>query len=215
MDDLYSLIVLVAVIWSVIGGLIGGRKGQGGAGGPARGRRPGAGIPAPSPGRSGPRPDTPGDGGAVVARPTATADDAGEEDRSAAAMIPDDLWEILTGERRTPEPEWEPEPWEDDHAWEPHGEEAAPVESYPVPYGYEARSLESAARDEYPVAVSLEAPPPPPEERHRLFHKKLEATARQQRPARRSRLPAALGSGPALRRAMVLREVLGPPKALE
>lgn len=245
MDDLYSIVVLAFVAWSVLGGLLGKKKG--GAQAP-RERRPADGPagPAPAPDRDGPARyrDVPaGDD----FEPTAVqASERGAMDRSAAAMIPDDLWEILTGERRppAPEPAWEPDvsepgaPWDAEGEPAPHGTRpAAPtpygVEDAGAPHGGwggspdagaerpsrrragEAESLETIPTVDYPVVVSLETPPPAPERRHRAFHEKLAATARQPRPDRRAAVPNGLRDRAALRRAVVLREVLGPPKALE
>ncbi|NIP80331.1 MAG: hypothetical protein GWN79_12220, partial [Actinobacteria bacterium] len=52
-----------------------------------------------------------------------TGPDRAEEPRPAADMLPDDLWQILTGERRTsPEPEPNDAPW----SLEPMGSEEQP-----------------------------------------------------------------------------------------
>lgn len=70
---------------------------------------------------------------------------SGEADRGADELLPDDLWEVLTGQRRGPateqpprkpsgkEPEggepWEPEaaePWETAERWEPESTESRP-----------------------------------------------------------------------------------------
>jgi len=214
-EDLYSLIVLVAIIWSVIGRVFGGRRGPGGPGVPAPGRRPGAGLPERAPGGI-PGPAEPREEEGEVSPGPAARGGPGAEDTSAAAMIPDDLWELLTGERRTPGPAWESESWVDQATWEEEGvAAAASPELAQDRYEAEARSLERIVADRYPVVVSLEAPPLPPEERHRRFHEKLESLSGAPEARRRARLPRSLGTGAALRRAMVLREVLGPPKALE
>lgn len=214
MEDLYSLIVLIAVIWSVIGRVFGGRQGPGGPGVPVPGQRPGAGLPERAPGGI-PGPAEPWGDEDIVSTAPAARGESGAEDTSAAAMIPDDLWELLTGERRTPRPAWEPESWEDEAAWD---EEVAAATSPELAHGRyedEGRSLERVAAERHPVVVSLEAPPLPPEERHRRFHERLESLSGAPERRRRARLPRSLGTGAALRRAMVLREVLGPPKALE
>ena len=161
----------------------------------------------------------------------AGADRSEEEPRSAADMVPDDFWEIMTGERReaepstptaeggapweetggrmetaTTEPEsddtlWEPEPWMDDSS----------VSREPVSLEYEG-----------PEAYSLETPAPPPverkvpsaEARHRAFH----ALVDRPRPKRTrdvSPLVRSLRSREGLRQAVLLKEVLGPPKGLD
>ena len=170
---------------------------------------------------------------------------------SAGEMVPDDLWELLTGERRTRETDAEPvasetpesreleeadrglESWEADlePAMEPV--EYEPLESrrdeedrvseppsdwlpgkagergHPPSEGY---SLE---RTDLPEAYSLETPVRPERLRHAAFHRKLDALP----PAARAHRPAAardlgLDSATALRRAVILKEVLGPPKGL-
>lgn len=161
MEDLYSLIVLVAIIWSVIGRVFGGRRGPGGPGVPAPGRRPGAGLPERAPGGI-PGPAEPREEEGEVSPGPAARGGPGAEDTSAAAMIPDDLWELLTGERRTPGPAWESESWVDQATWEEEGvAAAASPELAQDRYEAEARSLERIVADRYPVVVSLEAPPLP------------------------------------------------------
>jgi hypothetical protein len=148
----------------------------------------------------------------------------------AAEMLPDDLWEILTGERRAPRP---PVPRE---------EPDEVVESYPVAdYPEEEASLEVPTAggwmSELPDEPAVVLPPAPyvrplPQRatpgvvsledleidtaaRHDQFHQRLETL---RAPARvRGRAPNAyrFRSREDLRRAIVMLEVLGTPKGLE
>jgi len=144
-------------------------------------------------------------------------------------MIPDELWEILTGEKRRREPggaprppaepsgpvrppmpyelEYEPEEPEDEE-WGPR-EPAREPEPVAAPRRRESLEVE-------PVIVSLEKPLPPAAVRHAAFHERIEGLSRPARvQRRRRRLPLNLGNMDEVRRAVLLREVLGPPKALE
>jgi hypothetical protein len=178
------------------------------------------------------------------APPRADTDDArgpAEEPASAADMVPDDLWQVLTGERRdrgrsepveptgTPwssEPEraetaesvtesvavetgdWRSEPWVVD-------EEAEIPEPVSLEYrGPEAYSLEEAA----PPPESLERPLPSARARHDAFHERLDRDqrARRTRPRpRSSALIRALRRPDGLRQAVLMKEILGPPRGLE
>ena len=162
---------------------------------------------------------------------------AGRSEDAAAEMLPDDLWEILTGEKRTPRapapaPEVEPELID----------ERYPVEAYPD----ETLSLEEAALDQpsergwmsrlpedtevvvspeayerplperhLPRVVSMEALEFDTEKRHDSFHKRLETL----KPAAKVRRPAPslyrFTNDEDVRRAIVMSEILGPPKGLE
>lgn len=214
MENLGDLLVLAFIAWSILGGLFGRRKGQ----------------PTP-PARNRPAP-----------RPTSRREDRGmrvEDDVApatldarapepaaelpASILVPDDLWEILTGERRTPQPV--PVPvggaGEDDEADFEEAEsydavidetvEAARRERWSYDddaISAERRSSEVAAR-----VVSLEDPPPPTPIRHAAFHRRLESLEPDRpRRVRGSVSPTALRG---LRRAIILREVLGPPRGLE
>jgi hypothetical protein len=163
----------------------------------------------------------------------------------ASEMVPDDLWAILTGERRAPaptrpepaeadEPEWAgagPVAEEDESAWvssppvevgsdrDPStraparwdlDDEIEPTPPVSLEYrGPEAYSLESLDQE----AVSLERPIPSPGARHRAFHARYDRPA-VSRPRPRSAIGRALGNRPSVRQAIVLSEVLGPPKGL-
>lgn len=209
MDDFGSLLFLLFVLWPILAGILRRRQGTqppgGGRGGPRAGQRP-----------------------ASAGRPRTEEEPQTAAPVSAADMIPDELWEILTGERRRPAPmgaprlpvpaeeEEEEAPrrmaWEEeDQAEEEDGteEEWEPV----VPARRAPRPAVSLEVD--PVIVSLEESVPSTEERHAAFHARVDAPARKGRPRRRRRLRLNLGDPDELRRMMVLREVLGPPKALE
>lgn len=156
-----------------------------------------------------------------------------QEPRSAAEMLPDDLWGLITGQTRepprpvardaeapwseSPEPSsmrtaesgtatsggWEPEPWMDA---EETVEEPASLEYQ----GPEAYSLETPA----PPPRSLETPLPSPEARHRAFHAKLDKP-RNRRKRTDSPLMQALRRPDGLRQAVLLKEILGPPRGLD
>jgi hypothetical protein len=176
------------------------------------GKRRGAGQPPqPRPGHRQPRgrPDQ-GDAGPGPA-----------EARSgqASEMLPDDLWELLTGERRsrgTPVP---PKGGED--AEEPAWASGTPVAVEPepepwVPPSYDDDPIPEPVSLEYqgPEAYSLEKPLPSPEVRHARFHERLEAEP-SPAPRVRSGIARRLGRSGALRDAVILSEVLGPPRGLE
>lgn len=179
--------------------------------------------------------------------PTGDEADAGwsepdEEPRSAADMVPDDLWEVMTGEER--------QPGEEGGAGEPGGGEASPWSSAPgetptpaaepdteprtepvfdegpsEPWRVEDEAEEAEpASLEYqgPEAYSLETPAPEPvvrevpssEARHRAFHRLIDKPKRK-RKRRLSPLMKALSTPDGLREAVIMKEVLGPPKGLE
>jgi hypothetical protein len=155
----------------------------------------------------------------------------------ASDMVPDDLWEILTGERRPrSDPGAEPRPeWDD--------QEAVEVESAPRTWWEEDAEAEAPEPDLEPVMEERfepapwriePVPPPPPAEvtveaYSPLIHR--EATPAPPRPRRLSlrelsdeppptvrepsALVRALGSQEGLRQAILLREILGPPKGLD
>jgi hypothetical protein len=156
----------------------------------------------------------------------APRDEPRDDGLEAADLIHDDLWEILTGERRDrsattrrePEPEPElsgpSEPWEPEPAWQAEELPASKERFEPAPW-LEERS------DDWGVMVPAEPEPPP----------RIALYAQESRDARRLRMatqdaldaPPARGVSPliqALRRpggvrqAVVLREILGPPKGL-
>lgn len=163
---------------------------------------------------------------------------------AAAEMIPDELWEILTGRpkpqrfpQQQPVPRRLPEPIWDEEADRSEAESTAEVVLRSEVDEYEQRRLleesqrERERRDlmerrargreansvaNAPVVVSLEEDVPTAAVRHAAFHARLDAAPRVARPARVHRGSRAwLFAGDDLKRAIVLQEVLGPPKGLE
>ena len=249
MDDLGSLLFLAFVLWSVLRAVLGGSGTQAP---PRRGAPP----------RTEPRPEgLPPHGGPAESRPeTGPSGTASPVERetaasaSAADMIPDELWEILTGERRRPvvvrapeaeeepspvrahvpdlEPDYEPEYQpefgreydEGDFGSELAAEEVAGPEPEPAPVTVrEERPIEvlepagrAASLEAESAIVSLEASLPSAAERHAAFHARIaKAPAQAERGRVASRIPLRLGDRSELRRALILSEILGPPKALE
>ncbi|HUE76335.1 MAG TPA: hypothetical protein VMM83_00210 [Longimicrobiales bacterium] len=214
------LIILVFIGLPLIEGILKQRR---------KGRAPNREAPARST-RPPPGADVEGSRGP---RPIPRSSTPPADEGPAADMIPADLWEVLTGERRPtgPAPEEPVEEWV--LAEEPASIEEAtwvPPESDwgPSRWEMEQRDLRDAEtreanlpepaslEEEVGQVVSLEVLPPPPDVRHRLFHEKyptLDAEAAA--PARG--LPYDLRAGlrgPGLRRAILLNEILGPPKGL-
>lgn len=221
MDSLFDLLIVAFVLMSMLGSLF---------------KKRGAGVPPAPPPR---RPRAP--------QPEERPRTAAPPEESAADMIPDELWVILTGERRAPAPVPVPAPTprpgaeyseeeeeeETDAGWLEAAEaesytaetvlasrESAPGESYPwetrEPEVERTRSLEVYVPPERPVIISLE------EESREAARKRRAAAAAATaarlappppRPAPRSRL--GLASAADLRRAIILREVLGTPKGWE
>ena len=175
--------------------------------------------------------------------PADTTEDA------AAAMIPDDLWEILTGRPKpqpsrplpapTPAPTPAPAPMQTYEGVEADVDEEIGV--YDVVQNevaeYERRRrLEDAQRrlerrqlrerrlreremysaDKAPKVYSLEQPLPSAVARHAAFHAKIDdAPAVDKRHDSRRSAREWLFTGDDMKRAIVLQEVLGPPKGLE
>lgn len=157
------------------------------------------------------------------------------EPQSAAEMLPDELWEILTGQKRptpTPVPPRpapptryeEEEPNEEDELVEVGADDIrTPAEVV----GREERSLETYERHEVPVVVSMETLPPPPRVRHEEFHRRIAtpvaaaAKAAAPKAAAPTRSTTAAGRLTALARrgtlrdVIVLQDILGRPKGLE
>lgn len=149
------------------------------------------------------------------------------EEGPAADMIPADLWEVLTGERRQTQtvPTSPPEEWV---LAEESASSEGPLEEVETGWGssrwevqgWDTESLEEEGEEETlhdpGEVVSLEVLPPPPDVRHRLFHAKYDAPAvapTAPTPSLPHGLRAAL-EGPGLQRAVLLSEILGPPKGL-
>ncbi|MEJ2217559.1 MAG: hypothetical protein P8099_13195 [Gemmatimonadota bacterium] len=161
----------------------------------------------------------------------------------AADMVPDDLWELLTGERRqgrrdsVPTREWG-EPAQNvptssaPVATEPEAEWQAIPE--PAPYEPLSERDEESGRpwrvsderpappppplpersDNLPEAVSLEQPVTYDDAQERAFHEELAHLPPAARAHYRRRLPYGLGHEDEVRRAFILTEILGPPKGL-
>ena len=161
----------------------------------------------------------------------------GGADGAAADMVPADLWEMLTGEKR-PAPPGEPAPWETGGgpAWESPSEEfpeeiggteeAALEETQIVAPWEEWRTTEIEREPrpqplsleyEGPEAYSLETLPAAPEVRHRRFHEKYDSPLDVPPVHTPSAVFGELRSGlqgDGLRRSVLLAEILGPPKGL-
>lgn len=162
---------------------------------------------------------------------TATA-----EDDAAAAMLPDDLWEILTGERRPaqlPEAQQELEDLERAYAADEYPGEADTLEEVasleePSPGEWISQRPEEApvvvSHDTYrrplpereaPQIVSLEKLSFDTEKRHDRFHDNLDTLGGPERVRRPKPNPYRFTSDEDLRRAIVMNEILGTPKGLE
>ncbi len=228
---LFLVFIIIALVARAIEAMT---KGKNGPQGPPPQRRPRpqyerphgtTTLPRRAPGElpSGQRPEP--------ARPS--AEDA------ATAMIPDDLWEILTGTPKprpapAPPPQRQPEPVyaeadadEEAGAFDVARDETAEYER--------RRRLEEAQRqleheqlldrrrrgeemytaDKAPEVYSLERPLPPAAVRHAAFHEKVDVPVVVRPRARRPPARAWLFSGDDMKRAIVLQEVLGRPKGLE
>ncbi|MFW6078126.1 MAG: hypothetical protein ACODAE_00785 [Gemmatimonadota bacterium] len=234
MDGLIELIIFALIL---LGSFAGSRKKKEGDAGevetgagnaPRTGRRP------EGPRSSGSR-GNPAGHGSRVEPPGPVGPGAGRERReSAAEMVPDDLWAILTGERRPARAEadrgshgreeagggdagWSTEPGMDRSGWD---DDARSLETVP---DREPHSVETIPDPDSRGVASLEQRPLPPEVRRELTVERMrDARGRHaaplQRRADRGRpgpLPFGLDDRNAVRRAFVLREVLGPPRGLQ
>lgn len=156
---------------------------------------------------------------------------------AAAAMIPDDLWQILTGEQRpAPKvpaplpPASKKRPW--DVVYIPPEdtgeEEAASREDVSVEMRRSSRDAvarEHAVRHKPVEAmslevteakiVSLETPLPTAAARHTAFHQKLDAAPAAAAAAPGRKRVLGLVTRSELQRAFVLQEILGKPRGLE
>ncbi|MFO7894950.1 MAG: hypothetical protein R6U63_14655 [Longimicrobiales bacterium] len=184
-----------------------------------------------------PEDSEPGEGSGAEADADWSAPD--EEPRAASDMVPDDLWEVMTGEKRragagggaegergvqrSMEPEESPEPVRE-HAG-PDTAAEAPEDWRSAPWVVDEETEEHepvSAEYRGPEAYSLETPAPPPlerevptsEARHRAFHRLLDRP-KPERKRRLSPLMRSLRSPDGLRQAVLLKEILGPPKGLE
>jgi hypothetical protein len=129
-------------------------------------------------------------------------------------MLPDDLWEILTGQPRpAPQPPRPAPPPEAE--LEPIGDrEERDFEDVGVPArrrAAEGAVLEDLTGHPAPVVVSMETMPLEPRQRHAAFHERI---AEPLAVPRKPRVPLMRGRSD-LRRAFVLQAVIGTPKGLE
>ncbi|MGH7466369.1 MAG: hypothetical protein ACRENP_00135 [Longimicrobiales bacterium] len=155
---------------------------------------------------------------AQIPRPRQATGRSEVEEESATTMLPDELWEVLTGQPR-PRPAPQPVPAPDVELEEVNLEEARYREDVEVETRRsreEAVSLEEIPRFEAPVVVSMESLPLPPRARHAAFHEKLRTVAEPvaTAPFRNLARPQLRGRQH-LRNAVLYQAVLGPPKALE
>src|SRR5262245_46339990 len=154
-------------------------------------------------------------------RPQQPVQTSRTEEAAAAAMLPDELWELLTGQPKpkptspvpsAPAPDVEDEIVADEEVLI---KEDTEVETRRRRSYDEAVSLEATPRRALPEVVSMEAPPPRPAVRHAAFHAKVDASSFPEisAPARPG-LPE-LRRLSELRKALLAQAILGPPKALE
>jgi len=152
------------------------------------------------------------------------------EPQSAAEMLPDELWEILTGQKRPtptpvpprPAPPTRYEEEEPDEEGELVEVGAKEIRTPAEVVGREERSLETYERHEVPVVVSMETLPPPPRVRHEEFHRRI-ATPAAVAPKAAAATPSTTAAGRltalarrgTLRDVIVLQEIIGRPKGLE
>ena len=151
-------------------------------------------------------------------------------EENASTMVPDDLWEILTGQKRVPTPTAPPGPVpqaEKKPEWERYdgeleedeesAEESVALEDVNVETRrarVEAQSLETIGRHPEPIIISLEENVPSTAVRHAAFHQRMIATPVEVEVAPRRKPLFDLGNRSELQRAFLLQEVLGKPKAL-
>lgn len=143
------------------------------------------------------------------ADPPATAQRRPSGGEPAEEMLPDELWQVLTGDRRPQPSEPTPEPPREEEALEPVpaesgtlGPAAAPEPAEPEPSG----PAEEPEGEPVEVPASTGA----------LRRGEVGSRGRGRRPKPRAEGGAiSLGTRSELQRAIILREVLGPPKGLE
>ena len=225
MDDLFPLLMLLIF---VLGPILEGLKRRSKGGRPPEERRPPPRVPQQRvPQQRVPQQRLP----QQTSRTEEVSPGTRRQEESAAAMVPDDLWEILTGQKRPPvlttpqplppeekrRPAWDvvydPELEEDEEgAPEVVAREDVLIETRRA--REEAQSLETYERHPEPVIISLEDNVPTTAQRHLAFHQKVIAPAAVViTQPRRPRLN--LHDRSELQRAFVLQEVFGTPKGLE
>ncbi|MEX2283287.1 MAG: hypothetical protein WEE89_12460 [Gemmatimonadota bacterium] len=150
-----------------------------------------------------------------VRTPAPVAAEPRRAETTAADMLPDDLWEILTGQPkprstppRAPEPEFESEETEDE---ESIAAKDVMIETRRSRFE-EAMPIEAPPPREFPVVVSMEEMPDP-RKRHAAFHDKVHLDVGVK--IQRLTGPRYFSSPADLRRTMIMHVVLGPCKALE
>lgn len=214
--DPVALIVLVFLLLPVLQSVLGKKQREEQGRRPDQ-RRPQGGLPSSS-----------GDASTTARR-----------EETAADLVPNDLWELLTGERRQrtrdtvptgewagsgqdvpdsgtsePEPDWDaiPEPAPYEPVTEAAEESGHPwrLSDEPTPM-----VLRRERSDNLPEAVSLEQPIPSDAVREREFHEELAHLPPPARAHRRRPIPFGLGHADEVRRAFILTEILGPPKGLQ
>lgn len=153
-------------------------------------------------------------------------------DESAATMVPDDLWEILTGQPRSPAPTAPPIPprqperrpaWDVGYdaeleADEELEEELVGLEDVNVETRrarVEAQSLETIGRHPEPVVISLEDNIPTTAQRHAEFHQRITVAPPVVEVEPRRKPLFDLKNRSELQRAFLAQEVFGKPKSLE
>jgi hypothetical protein len=144
-------------------------------------------------------------------------------------MLPDELWELLTGQKRpTPAPPQPEEPVTavlvDDEERKPAPDEEAELDRYLQTHRRDVQGEITATLDARrdaaldrlkQIRVPDERVPPSDAVRHREFHKKIDTVKAPPRPRRSAAARLGLADPATLRRAFVLGELLGPPRALE
>jgi hypothetical protein len=166
-------------------------------------------------------------------RPASTKEQPPER---AADLIPAELWEILTGERRAPTstpapakpqlPPRAPSPEADLDEELAQDEEAASVRATTnedaaaaelLRRREKATVLARTTTREPTSTVTLETEPLPEPLRHAAFHEQLKQTKTpvSAPPVFRHAMMVSLANRSDLKRAIILQEVLGPPKGLE
>jgi hypothetical protein len=224
--DFFTLLIILVIVGRVIGAVMkAGQQGQ-------PGQKPGTPPQRMPEAQHRPLPRTPA--------PRQTAPQQQSAENPAATMIPEELWEILTGQKRpVPPPPSTPAPkpatarrdFEEDEEAETADEELSVrrvrderVEVEQVlrrhREGLEKRELPRPV----PPIISLETEPLPEPARHAKFHEKA-ATVHERSaaavvaPRINARFAESVRLGMVhpndLKRAIILNEILGKPKALE
>jgi hypothetical protein len=227
-DNIFILIIIFSFLARAIGEAVKGKKAPPPQRPPQRQRLPG--VPPRS------EQSLPPQQGQAPQQRQGQAPQQRQAPERAADMIPDDLWMILTGQPRPTAPLPAPVPTDagGDDELEPD-EELVPDEEevFQPRMSNEARQVEelrrsraevayrrTQARDpDRPVIVSLETEPLPSAARHARFHEKVDplaVVAIVQRGRSGPSIGRIAGAEPqALRRAIVLQEILGKPRGLE